>query len=310
MRNSFASKLTQLAKKDKRIVLLMGDIGNKMFDQFKDVAHDRFINCGIAEANMMSMAAGLALNGMRPFVYTITPFVTLRCLEQIRTSVAYHHANVVIVGTGSGVSYAELGPTHHSLDDIGLLSMIPNLNIFTPCDPNEVNKSIEDSLDLDHPSYIRLGKKGEPNLESIDDDINKSTARLILKGEQSIIIGYGPILQEGLKAAEILKKEDIFINIASIRKLLPFDESFFNLLVKKNITDWYILEEHYKRGGLFSLLLEWLHKNDLLKKIELKSLSFKHEFIHKIGKQDYIRSNHQLNSIAISEIIKKNENRN
>ena len=139
---------------------MMGDIGNRMFDDFKKVAPDRFINCGIAEANMMSMAS-LAMNGMEPFVYTITPFATLRCLEQIRTSVAYHDAKeVVIVGTGSGISYAELGPTHHSLDDIGILSMIPNLSIFTPSDPNEVSESIDDAINLNYPAYIRLGKKG------------------------------------------------------------------------------------------------------------------------------------------------------
>ena len=310
MRNSFARKLTELASQDKRVILLMGDIGNKMFDEFKNVAKDRFINCGIAEANMMSMAAGLALNGLRPFVYTITPFVTLRCLEQIRTSVAYHEAKVVIVGTGSGVSYAELGPTHHSLDDIGILNMIPNLHIFTPCDPNEVEESMEDALKINYPSYIRLGKKGEPILQSINDEANKSTARIIHKGEDSIIIGYGPILEEALKAAAILKDEKININVASIRKIFPFDESFFNALIKKNITNWYILEEHYQRGGLFSLLLHWLYENKLINFINLKSLSFNHEFIHNIGKQNYIRMNYNLDSYSIAESILTNENRN
>ena len=101
MRNTFAKHITELANKDPRIILMMGDIGNRMFDEFKSIANDKFINCGIAEANMMSMAAGLALSGMRPFVYTITPFVTLRCLEQIRISVAYHNAKVILVGLPS-----------------------------------------------------------------------------------------------------------------------------------------------------------------------------------------------------------------
>ena len=126
MRNKFAEVIVKLARKRDDICLLSGDIGNRMFDDFKKVAPDRFLNCGIAEANMMSMAAGLALSGLRPIVYTITPFTTTRCLEQIRTGVAYHEAPVVIVGTGSGLSYAELGATHHSLEDLAVLRSIPN----------------------------------------------------------------------------------------------------------------------------------------------------------------------------------------
>ena len=112
--------MEDLATENQKVCLLSGDIGNRMFDKFKEKAPGRFINCGIAEANMMSMAAGMALSGLKPVVYTIAPFTTLRCLEQIRTGVAYHNAPVVIVGTGSGLSYAELGATHHSLEDIAI----------------------------------------------------------------------------------------------------------------------------------------------------------------------------------------------
>mgnify|MGYP003318362402 CR=1 FL=1 len=131
MRNAFAEELVNLADKDERIILLAGDIGFRIFDQFIEKFPDRFINCGIAEANMMSMAAGMALCGARPVIYTITPFTTLRCFEQIKIGAAYHNSNIVIVGTGSGLSYAELGPTHHSLEDIGILSTLPGLRILT-----------------------------------------------------------------------------------------------------------------------------------------------------------------------------------
>ncbi len=127
VRNAFARVMTELSQERSDVCLLSGDIGNRMFDRYKEVAPTRFLNCGIAEANMMSMAAGMALSGLRPVVYTITPFTTTRCLEQIRTGVAYHEAPVVIVGTGSGLSYAELGATHHSLEDLAILRSIPNL---------------------------------------------------------------------------------------------------------------------------------------------------------------------------------------
>ena len=309
MRNSFAKHLTNLAKTDERIVLLMGDIGNRMFDDFKKVDPDRFINCGIAESNMMSMAAGIALNGLKPFVYTITPFVTLRCLEQIRTSVSYHDASVVIVGTGSGVSYAELGPTHHSLDDIGLLNMIPNLNIFTPSDPFQVTQCIDDSLKLKSPSYIRLGKKGEPFVKVIDGRINTLSSQFVNSGEKSIIITYGPIVNEALAASNDLKKESINTAVATIRRILPLDKKFFKDLIYGEFVNWYILEEHYEKGGLYSIILQWLYEENLLEKINLKSLSFKHQFIHKLGNQDYIRENHLLDAKGIFKQIKDYENR-
>ena len=134
MRNAFAKELEQIARQDKRVVLLSGDIGNRMFDSFQNQFPERFYNCGIAESSMMSIAAGLALNGFRPFVYTITPFTTLRCMEQIKIDVCYHEAPVTIVGKGSGLSYAQLGPTHHSLDDIGAMRLLPKMNVYCPCD--------------------------------------------------------------------------------------------------------------------------------------------------------------------------------
>ena len=113
MRNAFADEITRLAQEDERIVLLSGDIGNRLFDRFKENNAERFFNCGVAEANMMGVAAGLAMSGFRPVVYTITPFATTRCFEQIRVDACYHKAPVIIVGTGAGLSYASLGPTHH-----------------------------------------------------------------------------------------------------------------------------------------------------------------------------------------------------
>ena len=156
--------MTELSQERSDVCLLSGDIGNRMFDLYKEVAQTRFLNCGIAEANMMSMAAGMALSGLRPVVYTITPFTTTRCLEQIRTGVAYHEAPVVIVGTGSGLSYAELGATHHSLEDLAILRSIPNLQVCAPADSLELEAQLRQAITEGKPTYIRIGKKGEPDL--------------------------------------------------------------------------------------------------------------------------------------------------
>lgn len=162
MRNAFAEEMTKLAQQDARVVLLSGDIGNKLFDKFKQVDETRFYNCGVAEANMMGVAAGMALSGLRPVVYTITPFTTTRCFEQIRVDACYHKAPVIIVGTGSGLSYAELGPTHHSLEDMAILRTLPGMRVIAPCDTSELRCALHAALKEDGPVYIRIGKKGEP----------------------------------------------------------------------------------------------------------------------------------------------------
>ena len=138
MRNAFADELLTVAERDPRVVFLSGDIGNRLFDKFKAKYPDRFYNCGVAEQNMMGMAAGLAMCGLRPICYTITPFTTTRCLEQIRVDVCYHHVPVIIAGVGAGLCYAELGATHHACEDIAFLRMLPTMSVVCPGDPVEV----------------------------------------------------------------------------------------------------------------------------------------------------------------------------
>ena len=145
--------------------MLSGDIGNRMFNTFKDRHPDRFYNCGVAEANMMSMAAGMAMCGLRPVLYTIVPFLTTRCLEQIRVDACYHHQPLTIVGVGGGLCYASLGATHHSCEDIGFLRLLPGMSVICPGDPQEVS-GLRAAIAHNGPVYIRLGKKANPSFTS------------------------------------------------------------------------------------------------------------------------------------------------
>src|SRR5262245_37500104 len=162
MRNAFAAEVTALAGQDERVVLLMGDIGNRLFNDFRDRHPERFFNCGIAEANMTGMAAGMAACGLRPVTYTIAPFVTTRCLEQVRVDVCYHRLPVTIVGVGAGLSYASLGATHQACEDIAFLRALPGMTVVCPADPLEVRLALRAALRHPGPVYLRLGKKGEP----------------------------------------------------------------------------------------------------------------------------------------------------
>ena len=303
MRNAFARAMTELAENREDVCLLSGDIGNRMFDRYKEVAPERFLNCGIAEANMMSMAAGMGLSGLRPVVYTITPFTTTRCLEQIRTGVAYHESPVVIVGTGSGLSYAELGATHHSLEDIAILRSIPNMRICAPVDSLELVAQLRQAIDEGKPTYIRIGKKGEPDLLN-GHKIGIGKANLLKPGENILIIGIGPIISEAIEASEKLQKEGIRIGVASMGSIKPIDEDFLKWCSRDNYNIWITLEEHHIIGGLGSTIIEWLATENI-NRIKLKCMGVGDHFIHHLGNQSHVRSKLELNSESIAKLVRE-----
>ena len=291
MRNAFADEITKIAIEDERLVLLSGDIGNKLFDKYKDAAPKRFYNCGIAEGNMMSVAAGLSLSGLRSIVYTITPFTTTRCFEQIRVDVCYHKAPVIIVGTGAGLSYADLGPTHHSLEDMAILRTLPEKSVIAPCDTNELRQALRAALKIDTPVYIRIGKKGEPDIHSniINFKIGKSI--IIKKGEDITLISSGTIISEVLEAAKKLEEKGISVEVVSMHTIKPLDEDYL-LKASNKLKMLITIEEHGKIGGLGGAVAEWKSNNDI--KITHQIFGTPDEFMHEVGSQEYAREKYGL----------------
>lgn len=304
MRNTFAREILRLAKERKDIVLLSGDIGNRMFDKFKEYDFNRFLNCGIAEANMMSIASGMALSGLRPIIYTITPFTTSRCFEQIKIGAAYHNANIVIVGTGSGLSYSELGPTHHSLEDIGILSTLPGIRILAPCDSIELSSQLEECISLEGPTYIRIGKKGEPILTSTQTIPRIGRSNILKEGDDVLLLGIGPILNEALKASEklkILHNRDLCV--VSMGGVEPIDEDFLSSMLCRKYNCWITLEEHGMVGGLGSKINNWLNKKNISRNFDVINIHTPNEFIHNLGNQSFVRKNLGLDSNGILQKI-------
>ena len=228
MRNAFVAEITTLAAKDERIVLLSGDIGNRLFDEYKERFPARFYNCGVAEANMMSLAAGMALCGLRPITYTITPFVTTRCLEQIRLDVCYHNVPVIIVGTGAGLSYASLNASHHSCEDIAFLRMLPNMAVVCPGDACEVRLALRAAVEYNGPVYIRLGKKGEPvvHLQAPQFTIGKGI--IIQDGLDVCLLSTGNLLPTAVQAADELRQRGISACVVSFHTVKPLDEAILS----------------------------------------------------------------------------------
>ena len=301
MRNAFADEMTKLAASDGRVSLLSGDIGNRLFDNFKDAAGARFFNCGIAEANMMGMAAGLALSGYRPVVYTITPFTTTRCFEQIRVDVCYHEAPVIIVGTGSGLSYAQLGPTHHSCEDVAILRTLPGMKVFCPSDPEEMRRGLRAALQQDNPVYIRLGKKGEPDLTSHINDFALGRANTLREGTDVCIVASGTIMAVALAAAERLAADGISVRVEDFHTVKPLDETRLGELAA-SYPLVAVVEEHSRIGGLFGAISEWSGHNAI--PMRLLSFAVDDVFLHEVGNQNYARKKFGLTEENIASGIK------
>ena len=302
MRNAFAKQITDLAQMDKRVVVLAGDIGNRLFDNLKARCPGRFFNAGVAEANMIGMAAGMAMSGLRPFCYTITPFLTYRCMEQIRVDVCYHHAPVVIVGTGSGLSYASLGATHHSCEEMGMLRLLPGLAVLAPADEMEVRGALKAALKYPNPVYIRIGKKGEPIVHQTEPAFVIGKAIPVRDGTEACLLSAGTMLPIALAAAEKLAGQGISTKVVSFHSIKPLDEelladvfSRFKLVAT--------IEEHSILGGLGGAVAEWISERGTGAK--LLRFGTRDEFLHETCEQDHAREHFGLTADSIASRIQK-----
>jgi transketolase len=303
MRNAFADEITQLGAADPRVVLLSGDIGNKLFDKFKERAPGRFFNCGVAEANMMGMAAGMALSGLRPVVYTITPFTTTRCFEQIRVDVCYHEAPVVIVGTGSGLSYADLGPTHHSCEDMAILRTLPGMTIVAPADAMELRLALRQALAHDGPVYMRIGKKGEPAVHPKEVDLALGRAITLQPGDDACLIGTGVVTAIMLDAARKLEASGISARVESFHTVKPLDEGVLQEVFARYPVVA-IAEEHGRIGGLSGAVAEWLARQPNPARGRLLAFGTDDAFMHEVGSTDYARRKFGLTAEHIAEQVR------
>jgi len=306
MRNAFARVITELAEKHEDIVLLVGDIGNRLFDEYKERYSNRFYNCGIAEAGMTGIASGLASCGLLPVTYTITPFNTIRCLEQIRLDVCYPNHPVIIVGVGSGLSYGALGATHHSLEDIGCLRLLPNMHIVCPADQIEVELAMKDSIRLRRPTYIRLGKKGEPKVHDLTPEFTIGKAITIREGEHIAILGVGNMVSVALEVADKLQEKNISPRVVSFHTIKPLDGNLLRLLFS-NYSKIAILEEHGVAGGAGSAVLEWASRTGI-ESSKLICFGVGDKFLTGYGNQLEARQAIGLDATTIAKALMRDEN--
>lgn len=249
MRDAFFDELLGLFSSDPRVIFLTGDLGYKLYDSLTAVDPARVINFGIREAAMIGFAAGLAEAGFLPVAYSIVPFITMRCLEQIKLELCYNRRRVILVGVGGGYAYGRNGVTHHGIEDIGLMRSLGGMRVFTPCDPWEVRGMVRALPDLDGPAYVRLGRNQEARLRHEPVPPSPHIPFYLPNGRQGLILTAGFLLSEALVAVERLKGEGIAPAVLHLPCLSPLPEEYL-LSLLTGAGPVLVAEEHIRPGGL------------------------------------------------------------
>lgn len=300
MRNAYLEALYDLAKSNRQIMSLNADIGAIVFDKFKADFPDQFINFGVAEPNMISAAAGMASCGKIPFTYTIMPFITMRTYEQIRNDVCLQKMNVKIVGVGAGLVYSTLGPTHHAIEDIAIMKVLPNMTIISPADPLEAKKATFAAAQIEGPVYLRLGTSKEPAVYQHDYDFAIGRGVKLKDGKDATIIATGSIVYDALQAVEELEKEKISVRLVNIHTIKPIDKEII-LHAARETKAILTLEEHNVEGGFGSSVASViLEESDV--PIKFKRLGINDCFCSFYGTHQELKSHYGL---AKEDIIRE-----
>jgi transketolase len=253
------------------------------------------------------MAAGMASCGLRPFTYTITPFATTRCLEQIRVDICYHHLPVVVIGVGAGLSYAALGATHHACEDIAFLRALPGMIVVCPADPVEVRLAMRAVLAQDQPAYIRMGKKGEPVIHKSEPAFVLGKALVLQPGEGVCLLAVGTVLPLALETAAELGRQGVAAEVVSFHTVKPLDIEYLSAAFDR-FRIVATLEEHSLIGGLGGAVAEWLVDLPHTPPGKLLRFGCGDHFLHEAGDQEHARRHYGLTVEQISQrIINRNK---
>jgi transketolase len=289
MRTAFVDELTSLARQDPAVILLTGDLGYTVFEPFQAEFPTRYVNCGVAEANMMGTAAGLAREGFKPFVYSFIPFAIFRCLEQIRIDICYHELPVTIVGLGAGYSYGDMGATHHAVEDIAVTRSLPGMCVVCPGDPWEVRCAIRALAAHAGPAYIRLAKRGEPAVHEpgTRHEFRLGRALVVQEGSEVALLATSNMLPTAVDAARRLESaHGIRPTVVSMHTVKPLDENYVKRLSER-CRAIFTVEEHSVLGGLGGAVCEALA--EVPTRCTVHRIGIPDRFVHVSGSQGFYR---------------------
>lgn len=300
MRFTVVKNIYEAALKNKSIFFLTGDLGHACEEEFKKNIPDQYQNCGIAEQNMMGIAAGLGLSGMKVFVYSISPFVTMRCFEQVKNDVCYQNVDVNIIGVGGGFSYGPYGNTHCSIEDIAVMRVLPNMKIVCPANPLETEQITKQILSMRGPIYLRIGKGKEP-MPQKKYSVTFGKGYTVKKGKHGVIITTGTILTECERTIELLAKRGLNFALINMHTIKPIDKE----LVVNTADEFdtiFTVEEHSIIGGLGSAIAEIISETTR-KKVRFQRFGVRDRYLHEIGSQEFLRDKHGISAQKIAASI-------
>lgn len=303
MRFAVSETIYEAAVKDKKIYFLTGDTGHAKEADFKKNIPRQYMNTGMAEQNMVGMGAGLALSGMKSFVYGIVPFLILRAFEQIKVDVCYQNVDVTMIGVGSGLAYGVAGGTHYSIEDIAALRALPNMKIVVPATPHEARALTTQIIAMGGPAYIRIGRGAEPDFPNPEPSVEFGKAMVMKQGKDATIFASGTILFEALRAAELLENDGIDLEVINVHTLKPFDHDTLLARVKEN-KHMFTLEEHNIYGGLGSIVSEIIAEQGNYKGT-FKRFGIRDAWPKFVGSQQFLREALGISAEKVREGVLK-----
>lgn len=292
-----------MAAADKNIELVTGDLGYGVLKPFWEACPNQFTNAGIAEQNMISMAAGMAMAGKTVFVYSIGNFPTLRCLEQIRNDCAYHHQNVNIVTIGGGFVYGALGMSHQATEDMAVFNALPEVSVFAPGDPAEAEACARAMAKTPGTSYIRLGRGGEMKIRETIEDFRIGKGLPVKKGERVVLLSTGALYEEIDSAVKSLQEKGIDPAVYTMPTVKPLDRD----LIERCGIEYELIvtvEEHSVIGGLGSLVSSVLAEMKT-RKAYLRRIGVHDVYATLAGDQKYLRKRYGVSAEAITDCVLK-----
>lgn len=302
MRDTFSRALYAVAKEKPKVFIVVADISPAAsMAPFRADFPDRFVNVGVAEQSMIGICAGLAMRGCTPFAYTIATFTIYRPFEQVRDDLCYQNVPVTLVGIGAGLSYSTLGGTHHAQEDVAIMSALPNMAIVAPCDPLETTAAVWACAERKGPTYLRLGKAGEPALTTeAPEPFEFGKLRMIRDGRDVAIISYGPIMNLAFQAAEQLAGRGVQPAIFSAHTLKPLDVDGIARVLGR-FDRVVVVEEHSVRGGLAGQVKQIAYEAGA--KARIHGFSLQDEFIHTFGSTTDLWRAHGITPEAVTAAV-------
>ncbi len=302
MRNTFVDSFLRLAESGYNIHLLTADLGFKAFDPIRDKYPDKFTNVGVAEANMIGMAAGMAIRGIRVFCYSIAPFVIFRTLDQIRADLCHMKLPVTMVAAGGGLHYATEGMTHHAIEDIAIARALPGLTVLAPGDPLECEVLMEETVKIEGPCYLRLGGNNNPVIYERSQRPKFGEISCLQPDGNIAIIANGEMLLCARKAMDLLKREGIICRLYSVHTLKPIDHLTIEKIARE-CSCVVTVEEHSVINGIGTAITEIIFSCGYRGKF--RKFGVPDEYATELGDKEWIRDHYGLSHEKIAFGIKR-----